>query len=123
MANYKYLRKNNSFMDDRIKLRIAVLFSIVGIALLFVLSKFITIEPIKITDIDGTFVGKTVFINGTITKATISERTIFYVDNSSIPLIIFSKVDLFKNTDVLITGRVDEYNDGIQIVVDKIEIV
>lgn len=104
-------------------LKIAVIFSVIGLVILFIISKFIVIEPINIEKIDDTFVGKTVLIKGEITKVSSSERTLIYVDNSSLPLIIFSKVDVNKNTNALITGRVDEYKDGLQVIVDKIEIV
>ena len=110
-------------MDEKLMLRIAILISIIGIVLLFVLSKFIKIDPISITDIDDTLVGKTVLINGTLTKISASDRTLLYVDNNTIPLIIFSKVEIEKNHRVLITGRVDEYKEGLQIIVDRIEIV
>jgi uncharacterized protein YdeI (BOF family) len=68
-------------------------------------------------------IGKTVLIKGEITKVSSSDRTLIYLDNNTIPLVIFSKVEVGKNTDVLITGRVDEYKDGLQILVDKIETV
>ncbi len=110
-------------MDKDFALKLAVIVSITGLIMLFIVSKFITIEPVGIGSVDERLVGKTVLVKGEITKISSSERAVIYVDNNPLPLVAFSNIELEKNTNVLITGRVDEYKDGLQVIIDKIEVV
>lgn len=108
-------------MDNNKLLTIAIILALSGIILLFFLSKIIEIKPTDIKKIDETYIGKTVKIEGVVSKVnSVGNITLFYVDKSELPLVIYSKIDIEKK-NISAIGKVEEYKDDLQIIIDKLE--
>lgn len=105
-------------MNNNIQLKIALLSSLIGVILLFVVSQLIDIESIEINDIDESYIGKTVKIEGSVTNAIVSDKiSTLYIDESDVKIIVFSRIEINKSQKINIIGKVDE---ELQIIADKI---
>ena len=110
-------------MDEKRLLKFSIIVSLVGILLLFGFSKLIIPKSIEISKIDEMYIEKMVFVEGIIKSVNINDnRTIFFLDNSTIMFLAFSKIELNKGDNVAVEGKVLEYNDYLEIIVDKIEL-
>ena len=110
-------------MEIKNPLMMTVIISIFGVLALLMISSAITLKPMRISEIDESFIGKSVLVSGSVASVNSNEnRTMIYLDESDTPLIIFSEIGLKKEDRVLVTGRVDEHGGLLQLVVDKIEI-
>lgn len=110
-------------MDKEKFLKIAIIIASVGVITLAILLNFMKLNQTPIMTIDESYLGKTVLINSTISSSsTFNNKTMFYVDNNKISFIAFSELNLKKGDKVLVTGKVAEYKDGLQIIVDKIQV-
>ena len=107
---------------------VSSLIAIVGILLLFYLAR--TYEPklISISEIDATYIGKTVSTSGKIVAINYNKGHIFltiYDNNSTIRVPIFSNVakhldiTLKKGKQIVVSGVVDEYKGKLQIIPRK----
>ncbi|MBN2367956.1 hypothetical protein JXC34_02980 [Candidatus Woesearchaeota archaeon] len=107
-------------MDDKHLLRIALLFSFLGLAALFLISRNIEINDTTIEKINrGEIVGKAV-LEGTVKSIRQSEKATFIVlsQESDLNVIAFSNIAGLETGDrVKITGDID---DG-EILAEKIE--
>ncbi|MBR9690745.1 hypothetical protein GOV08_03610 [Candidatus Woesearchaeota archaeon] len=111
-------------MDEKKLLKISIIISIAGVVGLFIVSSLIHPKLISISDVDESHIGKIVAVKGEVTKIFISgNRTIIYIDDSLVSFTIFSKVEIEKGKKVEITGKVEEYQDNLQIIVDKLQII
>ena len=102
--------------------------SFVGILLLFYLAKTSKPNFIPISDIDSTYIGKTISTSGRIVSINYNKGNIFlriYDKNYSINVPIFSNVakhldvSLKKGQRIVVSGIVDEYKGKLQIVPRK----
>jgi len=106
----------------------SLIISLVGISLLFYISKNSKPNFVPIKEIDSTYIGKTITTTGRIVSITYSKGNIFltiYDKNSSINVPIFSNVakyldiNLKKGQKISVSGIVDEYKGKLQIVPRK----
>ncbi len=113
---------------DRL-LKISFIASLIGILILIIVVNSLPTRLIEIGDIDETYLGKRIAIQGTIFSITNYEDQNFQtmvIKNQSdlIHVISNSKMPINKTSDtLLITGKVETYNDELQINADKIEIL
>jgi len=112
-------------MKDPTLLKISLILSITGIFLLLFLLEYQEIKSYQIQNITKSQLDTQIKIQGTITS--IKETPGLYIlnvkDNSSIiPIIIFkeSPLNLKKDMQVEITGKVQEYQDKLEIIADEI---
>ena len=111
-------------MDKDKLLKIAIFTALIGLLLLFLINMFIDVKPTPVSKVDESYLGKTIKVEGLITKkSNIGNFTMFYVDNSSLEFVVFSKIDVSKGDKVSVTGKVEEYKDGIQVRVDKLSLI
>lgn len=109
-------------MDKDKLLDLSIIVAFVGIITLFLINITTELNPTTIESIDELMIGKTVKIEGEITKIrNMGNITIIEINNNSLSLIIYSKINISKNTHISATGKVSEYEDKLQIIVDKLE--
>lgn len=102
-----------------------LLISIVGIFLLLLLSNFIEPRLIKIKDIDDSILNKNIKIQGTITNIRSYEESNFQVisikdETEKIDITTNQILNLKTNQTIIVTGKVQEYKQNLQIQADKI---
>ena len=113
-------------MNEKSLLKLALLISVLGLILLYIVSKNIVIDDTTIEKITNEEIEGDVVIKGTIKEINSRGGTTFLVisQESEIEVIVFSNnVNLSKGDNVKITGQVSEYQDQKEIVADKIEII
>ena len=122
--NYKTKLTLVSFIVDKEKLlKYSIFISLIGLMILFLINQFIEIEKTPISQIDESYLGKTVKIEGAITN--IQNRgniSLLSIDRSVIDIVVFSKIHIEKGTNVSIIGKVEEYDGELQIRVDRVSL-
>jgi len=102
--------------------------AIFGICLLFHLAKTSKPNFVPLSEIDSTYIGKTISTSGRIVYVNYNKGNIFltiYDKNSSISVPIFSNiakyldVNLRKGQKIVVSGMVDEYKGKLQIIPRK----
>lgn len=112
-------------MNDKKLLKLALAWALIGIAALMFVSEYTEVPTVRIIEL-GEHIGKSVYIEGNVTKATYSDKaTIFNIrDNSSeITAIAFEKMNKTINQGDLIRvfGKVETYKNELEVVINKIE--
>lgn len=106
-------------MQDKTLFTVAIAGSIIGLAILFILSKTLTLTPSENLDIPD---GKKIAIEGTITRVqnlgTITKLTIRHTCNTD--AIIFDNSTI-EPSYARITGTLQTYKGKKEVIVDKIE--
>ncbi len=113
-------------MNEKSLLKLALLISILGLILLYIVSKNIVIDDTTIEKITNEEIEGDVVIKGIVKEITERSGTTFIIINqeSEIEVIVFSSnVNLSKGDNVKITGQVSEYKNQKEIIADKIEII
>lgn len=102
--------------------------AIFGICLLFYLAKTSKPNFVPLSEIDSTYIGKTISTSGRIVSVNYNKGNIFltiYDKNSSINVPIFSNVAKYLNFNfkkgqkIVVSGVVDEYKGKLQIIPRK----
>jgi DNA/RNA endonuclease YhcR with UshA esterase domain len=109
-------------MKEKTLLRMSVIFSILGILLLFYISNKIEIDSKKINEIEASDVDKSVKINGVVNnveqRGTVSIISISQLEEMD--LVVFDSIELNKGDYLEVEGKIDEYEGKMQLVADKI---
>ncbi len=111
-------------MQDKTLKKIAFCCTIIGIVLLFFISESISIDEKEISQVDHGDIGRIVNISGTIRK--ISEGDNFAVieiekmDMMKIAIFKDKEIELKTGDEVLVVGKVEEYNGEMEIVGERI---
>lgn len=105
-------------------LRVALIASIIGVSVLFIISDNIEVDEKTIDMIEKDNIGDMVKIKGVITKISDTNKTMFLElsQPESITMILFKDKDipLLEGDFVEIIGKVDEYEGEMEVIVDKI---
>ena len=109
-----------------IKNKTLLIFSILGIFLLLIISK--TIEPplVKIKSLDETYIDKTVKVTGKIIdihNVKSSQTLTLQEDLSKINIFINSKQNLTPNSTITVTGKIQKYNNKLEMEAEKITLL
>jgi len=98
-----------------------IVLSFIGLATIHISQSYMTPQKANVNQIDETWLGKTVKINGTIETDFNTESASFYTlkdSTGSINLVDFDNRTLPDEGSV--TGHIDIYQGNIQIVLDQI---
>lgn len=115
-------------MQDKALLKIAIISSVLGIMLLFLLSSKEIVGELQIGRLDETYLEQNVRITGTIQRFSEYEKIAYLniTQENSVKVVIFKKPDqefnFTQGDKVEILGKVDEYN-GLQIIANYIKIL
>ena len=95
-----------------------IVLSVIGLSIIHISQSYMTAEKVNIEEIDETWLGKTVKINGTIKPEFKTENAAFYTVKDST-----GSIDLadFENQSIprqgRVTGYVDVYQGDLQVIV------
>lgn len=118
-------------MEERLLRNISIICSLVGLALLFFLSKTIELKPTDISQITYEDIGKNVKVCGEVASKFVSKNNHVFLQvqdkNGIISIVIFNNTakKLNLNLDskkVCITGTVDEYKEKLEIIAKDIQV-
>ncbi len=112
-------------MREQTLLRIALISSILGLAILFVVAQQGELGTTQISKIDSSIKGNQVKIIGTVASARSAGdvQILTITQPSSITVFVSGNSSLRKGDTVEIIGRVDEYREKEEIVADRIRVV
>jgi DNA/RNA endonuclease YhcR with UshA esterase domain len=106
--------------------KISLIISLFGILILLILSNTLTPKLFNIKDINSNDAYKKILLEGVVVSIkNYPDFTIIRLkDNTgSINVIVEDNIDLEKNTTVKIIGKINEYNNELEIKADKIYII
>lgn len=114
-------------MKEKTLLRIALLCSVTGIALLFIISENIEIDEKAIDKINMDNIGDYVKIKGTVAKIIETEEVMILNIEQPAQITVF----LFKNKPVTLNegnyieviGKIEDYEGKTEIIADKIRVI
>lgn len=116
---------------DETLLKLSLISSIIGIILLFVFAQSLEAERIDIGEIDKSFIGKNVEVYATISSISESKGNYFFKLNDktgNINAVIFKNTAASLDTarfkkgmQIVIKGKISEYEGNMEIIIDKIE--
>jgi len=120
-------------MRDETLLKLSLVTGIVGIIVLFSITKMTEVQAIEIANAKE-YLGKTVLMSGNITSMSISEKGTIFLKISDktgeINAVIFKNLvsklsgyDLKKGMQVQIQGKINKYEGELEIIPDKISII
>lgn len=113
-------------MEDETLFKIALIFSMTGILLLFIISDSIEIKEFKIKELTKKEIEKTVKVKGTITRVTETPGLIIFNmrDNTGeITGIMFKEesINLTQGQKVEVKGKITEYKEKLEIQAEEIK--
>ena len=115
-------------LQEKILLKISLIISIIGIFILYLISSKISINTIKISDINEDLIDKEVKIKGTVKQYFNNPSVIILKiedETGSIKVAVFKNKDtVFKTkTNVEITGTVRKYKSELELIAKTIRIL
>jgi len=114
-------------MKESTLLKIALICSVIGVALLFIFSESAEINEKPIGEIDMTNIGEYVKINGAVTNVVDKENVMILTieQPSKINVVLFKKkpVELKQGNYIEVIGKIDDYEGKPEIIGDKIRVI
>lgn len=116
----------DSLMKQQTLSRIAITVTIIGLVLLFLISKELSVSETTIDNIDNQFIGQKVKLKGTAERVyTTNTTTIITMSQPSVIKIFgFGNTKNIEEGDQIeVIGHVEEYEDEMEIVADRIRVM
>lgn len=114
-------------MKEKTLLRIALLCSIIGIALLFIISENIEIDEKDINKINMDNIGDYVKIKGTIKQLIETEEVMILIieQPSEITVFLFKnkQIPLAEGNYIEVIGKIEDYKGETEVIADKIRVI
>lgn len=114
-------------MKEKTLLKIALLCSVVGIVLLFLVSENIEIDEKAIDKINMDNIGDYVKIKGQLSKIIDTESVMILTiqQPSQITVVLFKKrpIELREGNYVEVIGKIEDYEGKTEIIADKIRVI
>jgi len=114
-------------VNEKTLLRIALICTIIGIAVLFFISSNIEVTEKTIDKINKDNLGEDVKVKGVIDRVTQTNSTIFLelTQPQSITIILFSKqnISLEKGDYIEVIGEIDEYEGSLEIIGQRVRVI
>jgi DNA/RNA endonuclease YhcR with UshA esterase domain len=114
-------------MKEKTLLKTALVVSLVGVLVLFFISKFVEVEERYIGDITIEDLDKNVKVIGTVSKVIDTEK-VMIMDVSqpqNLKVVVFKDKDisLKKGDYIEVLGKVEEYEGELEIIGDRIRLI
>ncbi len=110
-------------MNETYLLRICLGVAVVGILSLFFLAETLEAKEVGISEITPEYVGQTVSVFGTVSTIAVRDGMTFMTLEDSeelFPVVFFQELsDLYSEDEILVSGKVQEYNGRLQIVGER----
>lgn len=112
-------------MKEQTLLKIALISSILGLAILFAVARASDASQVQISAIDGTMKGNEVKILGTVqgVRNTGEVQILDISQPATITVFVSGQPPLKKGDMVEVIGRVDEYKEEQEIIADRIRVI
>jgi len=120
-------------MEEKFIRNISIICSVIGLAVLFFLSKTIELKQTNINQITPDDTGKNVKVCGNVSSKSISKTNHIFLklkDNTgSIEIVIFNSttdkvaLNFDKNSNICVVGSVDEYKNKLEIIAKNIKVI
>ena len=121
-------------IDDENLKKICLILTIIGLIVLFFVVNNIKPLQVNISQIDESKIGNYIMVTGKIiTKPVWKNDNLFFTikdESGKIKIVMFSQdtrkypeLNIAKNDEVLVEGRVNEYKGELEIVAKKIEVI
>ena len=117
--------KKNLINLNKINLKTTLSISLIGILLLLFLSEFISPNLTNISDINNKLLNRKTQVQGQIFNIRTFEDSNFQIisikdSTGKIDIILNNPINITKNQNITVIGKVTEYNQTLQIQADKI---
>lgn len=115
-------------MDDRTLTRISLIGSILGVALLFLISGNISVTEKTIAQLDSVPEGQEIEVKGIVMRVSDKDKVAFLdvaqqrTDKVTVVLFKDRNITLHEGEFVTVVGSVDEYNGKKEIMGNKVEV-
>ena len=114
-------------MKEKLLLKIAIICSLVGIVILFLIAQSIKIDEEDIGKINREDIDDEVIVAGRITKIIDTEEVMILEvsKNEEISVVLFkeSLIDLQEGDNIEVRGKVAEYEGDIEIMGDEVRVI
>jgi aspartyl/asparaginyl-tRNA synthetase len=114
-------------MHENTLLKVALITSVLGVALLFFISAGVDVDAQSIARIDEIPEGKEIEVTGVVVRAHDREKVLFLtiaeekVEDVTVVLFKNGKVNVQEGDVVTVTGSIDEYEGKKQIIGNRVE--
>ena len=116
-------------MKEKTLFKIALVCSVIGLAVLFFVSDNISIDSVDVSSLDSTDIGHEVKVIGSVSKVSSTDKVVFLtvgqqkVEDVSVVLFKDSSDILIKKGDVVeLVGTVDDYEGSINIIANAVKV-
>ncbi|MEM7816281.1 MAG: OB-fold nucleic acid binding domain-containing protein [Candidatus Aenigmatarchaeota archaeon] len=117
-------------ISDKQLNKISLIITIIGIISLIIFSIFTAYREVKISEINYNLLGQKIQTFGrVISEPKLSKNTLLFIisdeNNNKINVVMFNMKEIFINKDdkILIFGKVADYNNELEIIANKIEVI
>jgi len=112
-------------MNEKLLLTIAIIGSLTGLLVLFLLSENIQYQEKTIEKINAERIEDMIKINGIIDRVSNVKNLTFIslTQPSTIDVIVFHNITLFQGENVEIIGRTEEYEGEMEIIAHRIRVI
>ncbi len=104
--------------------RLCVVMGAVGLLAVYGSSMYITLEPVQIREIQESWTGRTVLIQGEIQNLSTSSGNSFFdisQGDNTIMAVDFDSSRDYSEGEANITGHIDIYEGELEVIVDRVE--
>ena len=116
-------------MKEKTLFKIALICSFIGLIGLYFISDRISIDRIKISEIDREDIGEEIKIVGKVERVANSDKVVFLeiseMKTESISVILFKDrdIEIKKGSYVEVEGEIDDYNGEREVIAGRVKII
>jgi len=114
-------------MDDKTLLRIALVCSLLGIFILYLVSDNINVDERSISKINKDNVDEYVKIKGKVSKITDLEKVMFIevIQPSSMTVVVFKEENISLNEDdyIEVIGKTEDYEGEMEVIAHRVRVI
>jgi len=116
-------------MKEKTLLKIALICSVVGIAMLYIFSEGIEIDESTIENINKGNVGESIKIKGVLSRVSSADNAVFLeiTQPQTLSVILFKEKDinitLEEGDYVEIIGKIEEYKGKREVIADRVRVI
>ncbi len=110
--------------EDTLK-RIALIFGVLGVILLYLISSDLSVDEISIERITKDNIGERVKIKGSVSNLYGTNTTTFIEISqpASLTVVIFDNISIEQGDYIEVIGEIEEYNEDIEIIGKRVRVI
>ena len=112
-------------MKEKALLRIAIISSLVGVFLLYIISENISLDESAISKIENEDIGDDVKVKGVVKDVFNGEKVsiITITQPSEMKIILYDNVSVNSGDYIEVVGEIDEYNGNKEIIGNRVRVI